>query len=76
MSGSDPYGFSLTTFSKDGTLSQINYAFEAVKKGECGIGIRAKNGVVLVGEKKQTSILVESESVNKVSKVFKHIGLV
>ncbi|CAD8193939.1 unnamed protein product [Paramecium octaurelia] len=59
--------FALTTFSSKGKLLQIEYALNAVAKGDTAIGIKAKNGVVLVVEKKQSSILVEESSVQKVA---------
>jgi 20S proteasome subunit alpha 2 len=37
----------LTTFSSKGKLLQIEYALNAVSKGETALGIRAKNGVVI-----------------------------
>ena len=40
--------FSLTTFSSKGQLLQIEYALNAVSKGETALGIKAKNGVVLI----------------------------
>ena len=55
--------FALTTFSSKGKLLQIEYALNAVAKGDTAIGIKAKNGVVLVVEKKQSSILIEESSV-------------
>jgi 20S proteasome subunit alpha 2 len=39
--------FSLTTFSSKGKLLQIEYALNAVSKGETALGIKAKNGVVI-----------------------------
>lgn len=59
--------FALTTFSSKGKLLQIEYALNAVAKGDTAIGIKAKNGVVLVVEKKQSSILIEESSVQKIA---------
>jgi 20S proteasome subunit alpha 2 len=59
--------FALTTFSSKGKLLQIEYALNAVAKGDTAIGIKAKNGVVLVVEKKQSSILIEESSIHKIS---------
>jgi len=58
--------FGLTTFSRDGKLGQIDFALEAMGRGEPSIGICAKNGVVLASEKKINSILVDETSFHKI----------
>eukprot|EP00831_Metopus_contortus_P000476 TRINITY_DN1017_c0_g1_i7.p1 TRINITY_DN1017_c0_g1~~TRINITY_DN1017_c0_g1_i7.p1 ORF type:complete len:302 (-),score=46.92 TRINITY_DN1017_c0_g1_i7:20-925(-) len=58
--------FGLTTFSRQGKLDQVDFALEAILKGETSIGICAKNGVVLASEKKISSILIDPESFNKI----------
>jgi 20S proteasome subunit alpha 2 len=58
--------FALTTFSRQGKLDQIDFALEAMSKGDAAIGISAKNGVVLASEKKLASVLVDEESFHKV----------
>ena len=48
MFGSDPsYDSMLTIFSPDGRLFQVEYAYEAVRKGTPILGLRCTNGVVL-----------------------------
>ena len=66
--------FSLTTFSSQGKLHQIEYALVAVEKGDTSLGIKAKNGVVLATEKKLSSVLVDESSVNKTGIISSHIG--
>ena len=66
--------FSLTTFSSQGKLHQIEYALVAVEKGDTSLGIKAKNGVVLATEKKLSSILVDETSVSKAGAISRHIG--
>jgi 20S proteasome subunit alpha 2 len=51
--------FSLTTFASKGKLPQIENALAAVAKGETSLGIKAKNGVVIVTEKKLSSSLMD-----------------
>jgi 20S proteasome subunit alpha 2 len=58
--------FSLTTFSKKGTLKQIENAMTAVAQGETAIGIKCKNGVVLAVEKRLPSVLIEEDSLVKI----------
>jgi 20S proteasome subunit alpha 2 len=74
--GEHEYSFSLTTFSPSGKLVQIEYALNAVLSGETCLGIKATNGVVLVTEKKLPSKLIDSSSVQKISIIAEHIGLV
>lgn len=68
--------FSLTTFSSKGKLLQIEYALNAVGKGDTAIGIKATNGVVIAAEKKLSSVLVEEDSFNKISNICTHVGAV
>ncbi|EGC37806.1 proteasome subunit alpha type 2 [Dictyostelium purpureum] len=69
------YSFSLTTFSPSGKLVQIEHALQAAASGGSAIGIKAKNGVVLVTEKKLHS-LVDVSSVQKISMITENIGVV
>lgn len=66
--------FSLTTFSSQGKLHQIEYALVAVEKGDTSLGIKAKNGVVLATEKKLSSILVDESSITKTGAISTHLG--
>lgn len=73
---SEQYSFSLTTFSPSGKLVQIEYALQAVQKGNTSIGIKASNGAVIATEKKVDTVLIDETSFNKVVMVDKHIGMV
>ncbi|KAJ4462337.1 putative Proteasome subunit alpha type-2-B [Paratrimastix pyriformis] len=70
------YSFSLTTFSPTGKLVQIEHALAAVGSGGTSLGIKARNGVVLVTEKKMPSILVDETSIQKVQLLSDNIGCV
>jgi len=61
----DRYSFSLTTFSPSGKLVQIEYALNAVNQGVTALGIKATNGVVLATEKKSSTPLMNSSSLEK-----------
>lgn len=49
------YDSRTTIFSPEGRLYQVEYAMEAISNAGAVIGVVAKDGVVLVGEKKITS---------------------
>jgi len=53
------YDSRTTTFSPEGRLFQVEYAMEAINLAGATIGILAKDGVVLAGEKKTTSKLLD-----------------
>ena len=61
-------------FSPDGRLFQVEYAREAVKRGTTAIGIKAIDGAVLLVDKRITSKLLESESIEKIFQIDDHIG--
>jgi proteasome alpha subunit len=64
----------VTVFSPDGRLFQVQYAMEAVKRGATVIGIRAKDGVAMLADKKVLHGLIMARSIEKVYKVDDHIG--
>lgn len=66
--------FSLTTFTSEGKLKQIEHALKAVSNGETAIGIRCKNGVIIAVEKRQSSPLIDENSVSKIQLVADHVG--
>ncbi|KAL0489596.1 proteasome subunit alpha-2 [Acrasis kona] len=70
------YSFSLTTFSPSGKLVQIEYALNAVQAGSTSLAIKATNGVVIATEKKQPSPLIDHTSLQKVTILTDHIGMV
>lgn len=69
------YDRAITVFSPDGRLFQVEYAREAVKRGTTAAGIKAKDGVVLLVDKRITSRLIEAESIEKIFQIDAHIGV-
>ena len=68
------YDRAITVFSPDGRLFQVEYAREAVKRGTTTVGIKFKNGVALIVDKRITSRLIEPSSIEKIFKIDDHIG--
>ncbi|KAI9201172.1 hypothetical protein LWI28_019562 [Acer negundo] len=63
-----------TTFSPEGRIYQVEYAIEAIRNVGSTIGILAKDGVVLVDEKKVTfKLLQTSTSTEKMYKIDDHV---
>jgi len=70
------YDRAITVFSPDGRLFQVEYAREAVKRGTTSVGIKAKDGVALLVDKRITSRLLEPQSTEKIFQIDDHIGAV
>ena len=68
------YDRGVNTFSPEGRLFQVEYAIEAIKLGSTAIGIRTNQSVILAVEKRSTSILLESSSIEKVVEIDSHLG--
>ncbi|WP_295722012.1 archaeal proteasome endopeptidase complex subunit alpha [uncultured Methanobrevibacter sp.] len=68
------YDRAITVFSPDGRLFQVEYAREAVKRGTTSLGVKSKDGIVLVVDKRSTSRLVEPKSIEKIFQIDDHIG--
>ncbi len=68
------YDRAITVFSPDGRLFQVEYAREAVKRGTTAVGIKTTGGVILLVDKRMTSRLLESGSVEKIFQIDEHIG--
>ena len=69
------YDHGITTFSPDGRLFQVEYARESVKRGTTTAGLKFKNGVVLVCDKRIASKLIIPESIEKMFKIDGHVGI-
>ena len=72
--GQMAYDRGITVFSPDGRLFQVEYAREAVKKGTTTIGLKFKDGVILLVDKRVPSRLVEPKSIEKIYDVDEYIG--
>ena len=68
------YDRAITVFSPDGRLFQVEYAREAVKRGTTSLGVKSSEGIVLVVDKRTTSKLVETKSIEKIFQIDGHIG--
>ncbi len=73
--GQMAYDRAITVFSPDGRLFQVEYARVAVTRGTTTIGVKFKDGVVLIADKRLSSKLIEAESVEKIYEVDEHIGI-
>jgi len=72
--GQMAYDRAITVFSPDGRLFQVEYARVAVTRGNTTAGIKFKNGIVLMADKKIGSRLVETSSIEKIFQIDEHIG--
>src|SRR3989338_3165363 len=68
------YDRSITMFSPDGRLLQVEYAKKTVKQGSTAIAIACKDGVVWVTDKRISSKLIVSEALEKLFRIDDHIG--
>jgi len=72
--GQMAYDRAITVFSPDGRLFQVEYAREAVKRGTTTVGLKFKDGVALIVDKRIASKLIESRSIEKIFQIDEHIG--
>ncbi|PRP76868.1 proteasome subunit alpha type 5 [Planoprotostelium fungivorum] len=68
------YDRGVNTFSPEGRLFQVEYAIEAIKLGSTALGIKTSEGVILAVEKRVSSTLLESSSIEKIMEIDSHIG--
>jgi len=72
--GRSEYDRGVNTFSPEGRLFQVEYAIEAIKLGSTAIGIRTEEGVIMAVEKRITSPLICSETIEKILEIDEHLG--
>jgi len=70
------YDLSVTTFSPDGRVFQVEYANKAVEKSGTAIGIRCCDGVVLGVEKPIVSKMLVESTNRRILTVDEHGGIV
>ncbi|KAJ4454637.1 putative Proteasome subunit alpha type-4 [Paratrimastix pyriformis] len=67
------YDSRTTIFSPEGRLYQVEYAIEAISHAAAAIGILTREGVVLVGEQKNTNKLLEAFHSEKMYQIDQHV---
>lgn len=67
------YDRTITMFSPDGRLLQVEYAKKTVKLGNTAIGMVCSDGVLLVADKRIVDKLVVLESIEKIFQIDDHV---
>jgi len=67
------YDRAITIFSPEGRILQVEYARQAVKSGSTALGFVAKDGVVIIADKRVHSKLIVDKSIEKIFVIDDHI---
>ncbi len=67
------YDRSVTMFSPDGDLLQVDYAEKAVRRGSASVGMICKDGVVIIADKGKKDELIVLKSADKIYEIDEHI---
>lgn len=71
----ESYDQSITIYSPDGRMFQVEYAREAIKKGSISMGIKYNDGILMLVEKRLPSNLIIPRSVEKIFKIEDYIAV-
>lgn len=63
------YDYDNTIFSPDGRLFQVEYARETIKKGSTTLGLKFKDGALLITYKNISSNIIEITSTDKIAQI-------
>jgi len=63
------YDYDSTIFTPNGRLLQVEYAREAIKKGSTTIGLKYRDGVIIITYKDVSTKLIEISSIEKISQI-------
>jgi proteasome alpha subunit len=69
------YDRTITVFSPDGRLLQVEYARQMVKNGITSVGIKLNDGIILATVKPSMTLVVQ-DSYKKISEVDNHVAIV
>ncbi len=69
------YDTAITVFAPDGRLFQVDYAFEAARRGNSALGIRTENAIILGVEKISAAQLQDPRTIKKIIPIDDHISL-
>jgi len=67
------YDRAITIFSPEGRILQVEYAKRAAKSGSTAIGITAKDGIVIIADKRLPNKLIAKNSHEKIMIIDDHI---
>lgn len=71
----ESYDQSITIYSPDGRMFQVEYAREAIKKGSISMGLKYNDGILMLVEKRLPNSLIIPRSVEKIFKIEDYIAV-